>query len=140
MAAVALHRVRTLFSGDPWHAGAWQVHRTRSPRVAVATLAEGLGIRAVARVFEVDPNTVLAWLMEVADHGAAFSRYFLHDLQVIQRRVVGVRHRVVFGTLVGVKRVLAATGWQITTAFIERANLAIRQHVAAVGRRVMTLC
>jgi hypothetical protein len=36
--------------------------------------------------------------------------------------------------------VLAATGWQITTAFIERANLAIRQRVAAVGRRVMTLC
>src|SRR5216684_7920584 len=27
-------------------------------------LAEGLGIRAVARVFEVDPNTVLAWLVE----------------------------------------------------------------------------
>src|SRR5262245_49873696 len=33
----------------------------------VASLAEGLGIRAVARVFEVDPNTVLAWLMEAAD-------------------------------------------------------------------------
>src|SRR5499433_1206998 len=29
---------------------------------AVGALAEGLGIRAVARVFEVDPNTVLAWL------------------------------------------------------------------------------
>src|SRR6266704_570572 len=28
---------------------------------AVGALAEGLGIRAVARVFEVDPNTVLAW-------------------------------------------------------------------------------
>jgi hypothetical protein len=27
---------------------------------AIAALAEGLGIRAVARVFEVDPNTVLA--------------------------------------------------------------------------------
>lgn len=27
----------------------------------VASLAEGLGIRAAARVFEVDPNTVLAW-------------------------------------------------------------------------------
>jgi hypothetical protein len=26
---------------------------------AVATLAEGLGIRAMARVFAVDPNTVL---------------------------------------------------------------------------------
>jgi hypothetical protein len=28
---------------------------------AVGALAEGLGIRAVARVFEVDPNTVLDW-------------------------------------------------------------------------------
>ena len=35
---------------------------------AVGALAEGLGIRAVARVFEVDPNTVLEWLVEVADH------------------------------------------------------------------------
>ena len=31
-------------------------------------------------------------------------------------------------------------GWQINTAFIERVNLSIRQHVAAVGRRVNTLC
>jgi hypothetical protein len=51
---------------------------------AVGALAEGLGIRAVARVFEVDPNTVLAWLMAVADHAAAFSRYFLHDVRVTQ--------------------------------------------------------
>jgi len=36
--------------------------------------------------------------------------------------------------------VLAACGWQINTAFIERVNLSIRQHVAAVGRRVITLC
>jgi hypothetical protein len=35
---------------------------------------------------------------------------------------------------------VAAHGWQITTAFIERANLAIRQHVAAVGRCVMAVC
>jgi hypothetical protein len=51
---------------------------------AVGALAEGLGIRAVARVFEVDPNTVLQWLVEVAEHAAAFSRYFLHDLRVTQ--------------------------------------------------------
>jgi hypothetical protein len=57
-----------------------------------------------------------------------------------RRRVLRVRHRVVFGTLTRVNRVLAATGWQINTAFIERANGAIRQHVAAVGRRVITLC
>jgi IS1 family transposase len=236
----------------------------------VATVAEGLGIRAVARVFEVDPNTVLAWLTEVADHLAAFSRFRLHDVQVSQvqldelfavlsavktsqmpegeaiarlersphwvwaaidpqsklllainvgertlamaqrlvhqvvavlapgcvplfltdglkdysmallthfghwvqpprqrdagpplkprwmplphllyaqvvkayrrRRVIRVRHRVVFGTLAGVNRVLEPLGWQINTAFIERANLAMRQHVAAIGRRVMTVC
>jgi IS1 family transposase len=237
---------------------------------AVGALAEGLGIRAVARVFEVDPNTVLQWLVEVADHATAFSRYFLHDVRVTQvqldelfallsavqagevsaaeaierlersphwvwvamdpesklllaidvgdrtlamaqrvvhqvvqvlasgcvplfvtdglkeyttallthyghwvqpprrqatgptpkprwrplpallyaqvvktvrrRRLVRVSHRVVFGTLEAVQQVLAVCGWQINTAFIERVNLSIRQHVAAVGRRVNTLC
>ena len=53
---------------------------------------------------------------------------------------VHVCHRVVFGTFEAIQQVLAAHGWQINTAFIERANLAIRQHVAAVGRRVSTLC
>jgi hypothetical protein len=51
---------------------------------AVGALVEGLGIRAVARVFEVDPNTVLAWLMAVADHAAAFSQSFLHNVRVTQ--------------------------------------------------------
>ncbi len=237
---------------------------------AVGALAEGLGIRAGARVFEVDPNTVLAWLVEVADHAVAFSQYFLHDVRVTQvqldelfallsavkagkisdteaiqrlsrspqwvwtaidpesklllvidvgertlamaqrvvhqvaqvlapgcmplfltdgfkeyttallthyghwvqpsrrqttgpapkprwlplpgllyaqviktvrrRRLVRVTHRVVFGTLEVIQQVLAACGWQINTAFVERLNLSIRQHVAAVGRRVTTLC
>src|SRR5437763_2268363 len=237
---------------------------------AVGALAEGLGIRAVARVFEVDPNTVLHWLVEVADHATAFSRYFLHDVRVTQvqldelfallravktgevseaeaverlshaahwvwaaidpvtkllltvdvgdrtlataqgvvhqvvqvlapgcvplfltdglkeyatallshfgswvqperrqatgpapkprwmplpalryaqvikttrrRRLVRVSHRVVFGTCEAVQQVLAACGWQINTAFVERLNLTIRQHVAAIGRRVSTLC
>jgi hypothetical protein len=51
---------------------------------AVGALAEGLGIRAVARVFGVDPNTVLAWLVDVAEHATAFSQYFLHDVHVTQ--------------------------------------------------------
>jgi hypothetical protein len=51
---------------------------------AVGALAEGLGIRAVARVFEVDPNTVLHWLVEVADHATAFSSYFVHDVHATQ--------------------------------------------------------
>lgn len=237
---------------------------------AVGALAEGLGLRAVARVFEVDPNTVLQWLVEVADHAMAFSRYFLHDVRVTQvqldelfallsavkagevseaeaitrlsrsphwvwtamdpesklllaidvgdrtltmaqrlvhqvaevlapncvplfltdgfreyitallthygywvqparrqaagpapkprwmplpqllyaqviktvrrRRLVRVSHRVVFGTLAAVEQVLSTCGWQINTAFIERLNLSMRQHVAAIGRRVTTLC
>jgi len=59
---------------------------------------------------------------------------------VRRRRLVRVRHRVVFGTVEAVQQVLAAHGWQINTAFIERLNLTIRHHVAAVGRRVSTLC
>jgi len=35
-------------------------------------------------VFEVDPNTVLQWLVEAADQLQAFSRYFLHDLHLRQ--------------------------------------------------------
>ena len=53
---------------------------------------------------------------------------------------MAVTHRVVFGTLEAVNQVLAPCGWQINTAFVERINLTIRQHVAAVGRRVSTLC
>ena len=236
----------------------------------IACLAEGLGIRGTARVFEVDPNTVLQWLVEAADQLRAFSRHVLHDVRgrqvqldelfallsavkdgavsgaeaierlermsqwvwvamdpesklllvidvgnrtlamaqrvvhhvaqvlapdcaplfltdgfreymtallthyghwvqparrqaigpspkprwmplpqllyaqvvktVRRRRLVRVSHRVVFGTLEAVQQVLAACGWQINTAFIERVNLSIRQHVAAVGRRVSTLC
>ncbi len=237
---------------------------------AVGALAEGLGLRAVARVFEVDPNTVLQWLVEAAEQLQAFSQYVLHDVRVTQvqldelfallsavktgevseqealtrlsrsphwvwaaidpvtkllltvavgdrtlamaqrvvhqvvqvlapgciplfltdgfreyttallthfgqwvhlprrqaagpapkprwmplpqlryaqviktvrrRHLVRVSHRVVFGTLGAIQQVLAAHGWQINTAFIERVNLTIRQHVAAVGRRVTTLC
>src|SRR5262245_49234926 len=51
---------------------------------AVGALAEGLGIRAVARVFGVDPNTVRHWLTEVADQAVACSQYFLHDVHVTQ--------------------------------------------------------
>jgi IS1 family transposase len=236
----------------------------------LACLAEGLGIRATARVFEVDANTVLHWLVEAAEQLRAFAAYFLCDLhleqlqldelyavlrelkageisddeaierlerspywvwtamdptsklvvvvdvgtrtlamaqrvvhQVVERlapgcvplcltdglkdyatallthfgqwrqparrrekgplpkprwvpvpellyaqvvksyrrrRIVGVTHRVVFGTRLAIEQVLAACGWTINTAFIERLNLDIRQRVAAVGRRVNTLC
>src|SRR6266566_4317924 len=47
----------------------------------IACLAEGLGIRGTARVFEVDPNTVLQWLVETAEQLRAFSQHFLHDVR-----------------------------------------------------------
>jgi IS1 family transposase len=257
-----LETLGTLFHGK----------RTSSDLIVrvIGCLAEGLGIRGTARVFEVDPNTVLQWLVEAAEQLRAFVQHFLHDVHVRQvqldelfallsavktgevreveaierlermsqwvwvamdpesklllaidvghrtlakaqrvvhqvaqvlapdcaplfltdgfreyltalvthygswvqpprrqatgptprprwmplpqllyaqvvktvrrRRLVRVRHRVVFGTLETVNALLAPLGCQINTAFIERLNLTIRQHVAAVGRRVTTLC
>src|SRR5215831_18393595 len=236
----------------------------------LACLAEGLGIRATARVFEVAPHTVLQWLVEAAEQLRAFSAYFLcalhleqlqldelyavlrdlkagaisdeeaieplerspywvwtamdptskllvvvdvgcRTLAMAQRvvpqvsrslapgcvpllltdglkdygtallthfgswrqperrqdkgprpkprwmplpallyaqvvksyrrwRLVGVTHRVVFGTRLAIEQGLARGGWTVHTAFVERLNLAIRQRVAAIGRRVHTLC
>ncbi len=236
----------------------------------IACLAEGLGIRGTARVFEVDANTVLQWLVDAAEQLQAFARHVLHDIRVQQvqldelfallsavkdgevseaeaierlerspqwvwvaldpesklvlaidvgerplalaqrvvhqvaqivapdcaplfltdgfresltallthygywvqpprrqvtgpapkprwmplpqllsaqviktvrrRRLVRVSHRVVFGTLEAIHDVQAPHGWHINTAFVERLNLTLRQHVAAVGRRVSTLC
>jgi hypothetical protein len=66
-----------------------------------------------------------------------------HAVRRLYKRAVlklTMPHRVVFGTLDRVQQVLAVHDWQINTAFIERINLDIRQHVAAVGRRVTTLC
>ena len=59
---------------------------------------------------------------------------------VRRRRLVAVQHRAVFGSLETINHLLAPLGWHINTAFVERINLTIRQHVAAVGRRVTTLC
>jgi hypothetical protein len=57
-----------------------------------------------------------------------------------RRRLVGVTHRVVFGTRLAIEQVLATCGWTINTSFVERLHLNIRQRVAAIGRRVNTLC
>jgi hypothetical protein len=50
----------------------------------IACLAEGLGIRGTARVFEVEAHTVLLWLVEAAEQLQAFSRHVLHDVRVQQ--------------------------------------------------------
>ena len=57
-----------------------------------------------------------------------------------RRRLAGGQHRVVFGPLARGQQVLVAGGRKIHTAFVERLPLDLRQRVAAVGRRVKTLC
>ena len=57
-----------------------------------------------------------------------------------RRRLVNVTHRVVFGTIEAVNQGLSPLGWQINTSLVERFNLSLRQHVAAIGRRTNTLC
>jgi hypothetical protein len=47
---------------------------------------------------------------------------------------------VVCGTRLAIEEVVARCGWTINTAFVERLNFDIRQHVEAIGRRVHTLC
>jgi transposase-like protein len=71
-----LETLGTLFHGK-------RVSVERIVRV-IACLAEGLGIRGTARVFEVDPNTVLQWLVDAAEQLQAFSRHVLHDVGVQQ--------------------------------------------------------
>src|SRR5437773_1495808 len=135
---------------------------------AVGALAEGLGIRAVVQVLAPGCMPLLLtdgvqeymtallthygqWVQPARQHAqgpAPKPRWMplpgLRYAQVVKtvrrRRLVGVTHRVVFGSLEAVNHVLAPLGWHINTAFVERINLTIRQHVAAVGRRVSTLC
>jgi hypothetical protein len=57
-----------------------------------------------------------------------------------RKRIVGVKQRVIFGPAATIESILAKRGWKINTSLIERLNLDFRQHVAAIGRRVNTLC
>jgi hypothetical protein len=57
-----------------------------------------------------------------------------------RRRLVGVTHRVICGAAQTIASILAKRGWKINSAFVERLNLDFRQHVAAIGRRVNTVC
>jgi hypothetical protein len=62
-----------------------------APAVLVVPAPEGLGIRGTARVFEIDPNTVLHWLIETTEQLNGFPTYFLNELQIIHRRSHGMR-------------------------------------------------
>jgi hypothetical protein len=48
-----------------------------------------LGIRAVARVFEVDPNTVPQWLVEAVDQGECCNELLLETGLFIVSAVSG---------------------------------------------------
>jgi hypothetical protein len=57
--------------------------------------------------------------------------------QRLKRRLIQVKQRLVSGKLDDILAKLEAHGWGINTAFIERFNLTLRQHVPALGRRVL---
>src|SRR5256712_936910 len=78
---VACRRSFLATLGTLWHGKRASVERI--VRV-IACLAEGLGIRGTARVFEIDPNTVLQWLVEAAEQLQALSQHILHDVRVRQ--------------------------------------------------------
>jgi len=54
--------------------------------------------------------------------------------------VTGQKTGFAIGPAATVESILAKRGWKINASFVERLNLDFRQHVAAIGRRVTTLC
>jgi transposase-like protein/IS1 family transposase len=51
---------------------------------AIVTLCEGVSPRKVARIFEVDKDTVFGWLVEAALHSEAVIGYMMHNLHLTQ--------------------------------------------------------
>ena len=54
---------------------------------ALASLAEGMGIRATARVFQVKKDTVLLWLRRAGNHSAQVSAYLMRNLEIEQAQL-----------------------------------------------------
>ncbi|MCP4542271.1 MAG: hypothetical protein GY832_34550, partial [Chloroflexi bacterium] len=51
---------------------------------AIALLSEGVNPRKIARVFKVDKDTVLRWLVAAAKHSEAVMGYMVHNLELTQ--------------------------------------------------------
>jgi transposase-like protein len=51
---------------------------------AIVTLREGVSPRKVARIFAVDKDTVVGWLVEAAMHSEAVIGYLMHNLHLTQ--------------------------------------------------------
>jgi hypothetical protein len=107
----------------------------------VACLAEGLGIRATTRVFEVDPHTGLHWLVEAADQLRAFSAYFLGDLHVEQLQldeVYAVLRALKAGEMSNdeaMKRLERSPSW-VWTAMAPQSKLLV---VVDIGSRTLAM-
>ncbi len=56
----------------------------RTVCIALNELAEGLGVRAVARIHHVEPDTVLEWLRNAGQHCEAVSAYMMQELELGQ--------------------------------------------------------
>jgi IS1 family transposase/transposase-like protein len=56
----------------------------RTVCIALNELAEGLGVRAVARIHQVEPDTVLEWLRKAGQHCQAVSAYMMQELELSQ--------------------------------------------------------
>ena len=56
----------------------------RTVCIALQELAEGLGVRAVARIHGVEPDTVLAWLRKAGQHCEQVSAFMMQELEVSQ--------------------------------------------------------
>ncbi len=56
----------------------------RTVCIALEELAEGLGIRAVARIHGVKPDIVLEWLKKAGQHCQMLSQYMMQELNVTQ--------------------------------------------------------
>jgi IS1 family transposase len=57
---------------------------TETVCIALQELAEGLGVRAVARIHGVEPDTVLEWLKKTGQHCQALSECMMRDLKMTQ--------------------------------------------------------
>src|SRR6266567_3256521 len=107
----------------------------------LACLAEGLGIRATARVFEVAPNTVLQWLVEDAEQLRAFSRSCLcavHVKQLQLDELYAVLREVKAGDLSddeAIKRLERSSSW-VWTALDPESKLLV---VVDVGPRSLEM-
>ena len=57
---------------------------TKTVCIALNELAEGLGVRAVARIHGVKPDTVLDWLRKAGQHCEMLSEYTMQELELSQ--------------------------------------------------------